>query len=87
MIQIEWVLVARAPANNSTIIAQESINKETHTTAINIYLKLYFIKNILGTMVPDLLKSYPIYYGITGNCLATEEIKPQFCLVKILMLA
>ena len=42
---------------------------------------------LLAIVVPDLLKSYPIDYGITGNCLATEEIKPQFCLVKILMLA
>ncbi len=45
------------------------------------------MKNLLGMVDMDLLKSYPIDYGITSNCLAIEKIKPQFCLVKILMLA
>ena len=45
------------------------------------------MKNLLGMVVLGLLKYYPINYGITGNGLATEEIKPQFSLVKILMLA
>jgi len=45
------------------------------------------MKRILGIIVLGLLKSYPIDYGKTGNGLATEEIKPQFSLVKILMLA
>jgi len=34
------------------------------------------MKKLLGIVIPDLLKSYPIDYGITSNRLATKEIKP-----------
>ena len=45
------------------------------------------MKKLLGIVALDLLKSYPIDYGTTGTGLVHGEIKPQFSLVKILMLA
>ena len=45
------------------------------------------MKKLLGIVVLGLLKSYPIDYGTTGTQLVPKEIKPQFSLVKILMLA
>ena len=45
------------------------------------------MKKLLGIVVPGLLKSYPIKYRTTGTLLESREIKPQFSLVKILMLA
>ena len=51
------------------------------------YGKIYKMKKLLGIVVLGLLKSYPINYGTTGTLLEPREIKPQFSLVKILMLA
>ena len=45
------------------------------------------MKKLLGILVLDLSKSYPIDYGGTCTRLASKETKPQFSLVKILMLA
>ena len=45
------------------------------------------MKNLLGIVIVRLLKYYLTNYGTTGNGLATKEIKPQFNLVKILVLA
>ncbi len=45
------------------------------------------MKKLLGIVVLGLLKSYPIDYGTTRARLEHREIKPQFSLVKILMLA
>ena len=45
------------------------------------------MKKAILIIVLGLLKSYPIDYGRTGTWPAHGEIKPQFSLVKILMLA
>ena len=45
------------------------------------------MKKLLGIVVLGLLKSYPIDYGTTRARLEHREIKSQFSLVKILMLA
>jgi len=45
------------------------------------------MKKLLGIVVLGLFKSYPINYRTTGTLLVPREIKPQFSLVKILMLA
>ena len=45
------------------------------------------MKKLLGILVLCLLNSYPIDYGRTFTRLVSTEIKPQFSLVKILMLA
>ena len=49
----------------------------------------WIMKKLLGIVVLGLLKSYPIDYGRTRTRARLEprEIKPQFSLVKILMLA
>ena len=45
------------------------------------------MKKLLGIVVLGLLKSYPIDYGRSASWAVHGEIKPQFSLVKILMLA
>ena len=45
------------------------------------------MKKLLGIVALGLLKSYPINYRRTCTRLVPREIKPQFSLVKILMLA
>jgi hypothetical protein len=45
------------------------------------------MKKFLGTLILGLLKSYPIDYGTTRARLEHREIKPQFSLVKLIMLA
>jgi len=62
-------------------LAQREIDK---TIA---YGGIYKKKKLLGIVVLGLLKSYPIDYRKTCTRLVPREIKPQFSLVKILMLA
>ena len=45
------------------------------------------MKKLLGIVVLGLLKSYPIDYGTARARLEHREIKPQFSLVKLIMLA
>jgi len=45
------------------------------------------MKKLLGIVALGLLKSYPINYRRTCTRLVPREIKPQFSLVKLIMLA
>ena len=72
---------------NKRVKDEKKVAERERMLPRNRQVQNYYMKKLLGILVLGLLKSYPIDYWRTCTSLVPKEIKPQFSLVKILMLA